>query len=136
MSEMALTADHLLIIGRGRLLADTSLADLIARHSAKRVDVRAADAARLAGNLRAHGGEVTVEPDGALQVIGLSSVRIGEVAGHDRVRDRGTGMTAAGSRQGTCTGGSARTPVRAVPSRPPMTLCRSNRDFRQGGTDP
>jgi ABC-2 type transport system ATP-binding protein len=80
MSEMALTADHLLIIGRGRLLADTPLTDLIARHSADRVDVRAADAPRLAGDLRAEGAEVAVEPDGTLQVTGLGSVRIGEVA--------------------------------------------------------
>ncbi|HEX4705115.1 MAG TPA: ATP-binding cassette domain-containing protein [Pseudonocardiaceae bacterium] len=80
MSEMALTADHLLIIGRGRLLADTSLADLIGRHSAERVDVRAADAPRLAGDLRAQGAGVSVEPDGTLQVTGMGAVRIGEVA--------------------------------------------------------
>jgi ABC-2 type transport system ATP-binding protein len=80
MSEMALTADHLLIIGRGRMLADTPLAELIARHSADRVDVRAADAPRMAGDLRANGAEVTVEPDDTLQVTGLGSVRIGEIA--------------------------------------------------------
>ena len=84
MSEMALTADHLLIIGRGRLLADTPLADLIARHSAERVDVRAADGPRLAGDLRRAGAEVTVEPDGTLPVTGLGSVRIGEVAAAHR----------------------------------------------------
>ncbi|HJP77960.1 MAG TPA: ATP-binding cassette domain-containing protein [Pseudonocardiaceae bacterium] len=80
MSEMALTADHLLIIGRGRILADTPLNELIKRHSGERVDVRAVDAPRLAGDLRAHGAEVTVEPGGTLQVTGLNSVRIGEVA--------------------------------------------------------
>jgi ABC-2 type transport system ATP-binding protein len=84
MSEMALTADHLLIIGRGRILADTPLNELITRHSGERVDVRAADAPRLAGDLRAHGAEVTVEPDGTLQVTGLNSVRIGEVAAERR----------------------------------------------------
>ena len=42
--------------------------------------MRAADAPRLAGDLRAHGAEVTVEPDGTLQVTDLSAVRIGEVA--------------------------------------------------------
>jgi ABC-2 type transport system ATP-binding protein len=77
---MALTADHLLIIGRGRLLADTPLGELITRHSADRVAVRAADTPRLAGDLRAHGATVSGEPDGSLQVTGLGSVRIGEVA--------------------------------------------------------
>ena len=43
MSEMALTADHLLVIGRGRLLADMPLSELIAQNSAERVEVRAAD---------------------------------------------------------------------------------------------
>ena len=84
MSEMALTADHLLIIGRGRLLADTPLGELIARHSAERVDVRAADGPRLAGDLRDAGAEVTVEPDGTLRVTGLGSARIGEVAAAHR----------------------------------------------------
>jgi ABC-2 type transport system ATP-binding protein len=80
MSEMALTADHLLVIGRGRLLADTPLADFIARHSPERVDVRAADPTRLASDLRTAGAEVAVEPDGTLSVSGVGSVRIGELA--------------------------------------------------------
>jgi ABC-2 type transport system ATP-binding protein len=80
MSEMALTADHLLVIGRGRLLADTPASELIARHSDARVVVRAADAARLSGDVRAAGGQVTLEPDGSLRVDGLDSVRIGEIA--------------------------------------------------------
>ena len=80
MSEMALTADHLLVIGRGRLLADTPLAELIARHSAERVEVRASDPQRMAADLRAAGAEVTVEPDGRLGVAGLDSVQIGELA--------------------------------------------------------
>jgi ABC-2 type transport system ATP-binding protein len=80
MSEMALTADHLLVIGRGRLLADTPLTELIARHSDARVLVRAADPSRLSGDLRAAGAQVTLQPDGALGVDGLDSVRIGEIA--------------------------------------------------------
>src|SRR6185437_16038445 len=43
MSEMALTADHLLVIGRGRMLADMPLSELIARNSGERVEVRSAD---------------------------------------------------------------------------------------------
>ena len=80
MSEMALTADHLLVIGRGRLLADTPLSELIARHSTERVEVRAADPRRLTADLRAVGAKVTIEPDGTLAVSGLGSVGIGELA--------------------------------------------------------
>ena len=80
MSEMALTAGHLLVIGRGRLLADTPLSELIARNSTERVDVRAADSARMASDLRTAGAQVTVEPDGTLAVLGLGAVRIGELA--------------------------------------------------------
>ena len=80
MSEMALTADHLLVIGRGRLLADTPARELIARHSDARVMVRAAETSRLSDDLRAAGGQITLEPDGGLRVDGLGSVRIGEIA--------------------------------------------------------
>jgi ABC-2 type transport system ATP-binding protein len=80
MSEMALTADQLLVIGRGRIIADTPLPELVARHSGARVDVRAADPPRLAADLRAAGAEVTAEPDGTLGVTGLGSRPIGELA--------------------------------------------------------
>ncbi|MEV0975191.1 ABC transporter ATP-binding protein [Microtetraspora glauca] len=80
MSEMALTADRLLIIGEGRLLADSAMNELIARHSAGRVEVRAADPLRLADDLRARGGRVEAGADGMLLVMGLGSVRIGEAA--------------------------------------------------------
>ena len=80
MSEMALTADHLLVIGRGRLLADTPVAELIARHSAAQVEVRCADPERMAADLRAAGATVTRELGGMLGVLGLESKRIGELA--------------------------------------------------------
>src|SRR5499427_2288942 len=80
MSEMALTADHLLVIGKGRLLADMPLSELIARKSDERVEVRAADPGRLAADLRTVGAQVTIEPDGTLGVLGLGSKRIGELA--------------------------------------------------------
>jgi ABC-2 type transport system ATP-binding protein len=80
MSEMALTADHLLVIGKGRLLADTPLSELIARNSDERVEVRAADPQRLAAELRVVGAQVTREPDGTLSVLGLESKQIGELA--------------------------------------------------------
>jgi ABC-2 type transport system ATP-binding protein len=80
MSEMALTADHLLVIGRGRILADTPLSEMIARHSGERVEVRAADTQRMAADLRAAAAQVTLEPDGTLRVLGLASKQIGELA--------------------------------------------------------
>lgn len=43
MSEMALTADHLLVIGRGRMIADMPMSELMSRHSGDRVEVRSAD---------------------------------------------------------------------------------------------
>jgi ABC-2 type transport system ATP-binding protein len=80
MSEMALTADHLLVIGKGRLLADTPLSELISRHSDARVEVRAADPKRLAADLRGAGAQVTLEPEGTLGVLRLGSKQIGELA--------------------------------------------------------
>jgi ABC-2 type transport system ATP-binding protein len=80
MSEMALTADHLLVIGKGRLLADTPLSELLARNSDERVLVRAADPGRMAADLRVIGAQVTLEPDGTLSVLGLESRQIGELA--------------------------------------------------------
>jgi ABC-2 type transport system ATP-binding protein len=80
MSEMALTADHLLVIGRGRIIADMPLAELIDRNSGERVEVRAADPKRLAADLRAAGAQVTLEPNETLDVVGLGSRQIGELA--------------------------------------------------------
>jgi ABC-2 type transport system ATP-binding protein len=84
MSEMALTADHLLVLGRGRLLADMPISELIARHSGEHVQVRAADPLRLAADLRGAGAEVRLEPDGTLGVTGLASRQIGELAAERR----------------------------------------------------
>ena len=80
MSEMALTADHLLVIGRGRMIADMPLAELTARYSGDRVEVRSADPQWLAADLRGAGAQVTLEPDGTLGVVGLGSRKIGELA--------------------------------------------------------
>ncbi|MFF4494582.1 ABC transporter ATP-binding protein [Streptomyces sp. NPDC001272] len=85
MSEMALTADHLIVIGRGRLLADMSTQDFITRNSAGFARVRAADGdpedlRTLAAALTGAGGRVLQEPDGALRVTGLELPRISELA--------------------------------------------------------
>jgi ABC-2 type transport system ATP-binding protein len=81
MSEMAQTADHLVVIGRGRLLADVPTAELT---SARRdVLLRSPRAAELAGLITAEGGVVTPQDDGALVVTGLDAAAIGDLAaGH------------------------------------------------------
>ncbi len=80
MSEMAQTAEHIIVIGRGRLLADTPTEDLISSASAKVVAVRAPEASRLAGALA--GPDVTVisRSEDSLEVHGLSSAEIGTIA--------------------------------------------------------
>ncbi|GAA4602857.1 ABC transporter ATP-binding protein [Actinoallomurus liliacearum] len=85
MSEMALTAEHLIVIGRGRLIADTSVAEFIERASTGRVKVRSPQAARLRALLA--GPDVTVSntEEGTLLVSGLTSDQIGQIASDDGV---------------------------------------------------
>ncbi|URN14932.1 ATP-binding cassette domain-containing protein, partial [Streptomyces sudanensis] len=87
MSEMALTADHLIVIGRGRLLADMSVRDFIAANSAGFARVRTPatepeQRGKLVAALTGAGGFVLPEPDGALRVTGLPLPRISDLA-HD-----------------------------------------------------
>jgi ABC-2 type transport system ATP-binding protein len=80
MSETAVTADHLLIVGAGRLLADVGIEELIARAGANRCVVRSPDADRLHPALIAAGATVTrPEPD-SLVVEGLAAEEIGTAA--------------------------------------------------------
>ena len=80
MTEMALTADHLIVIGRGRLLADTPTDQLIASSARHDVLLRSPRAAELAGLLTARGATVSPQPDGALIVEGLDAPTIGDLA--------------------------------------------------------
>jgi ABC-2 type transport system ATP-binding protein len=83
MSEMAQTADHLVIIGRGRLLADLPTAKLLESSARRDVLLRSPRAAELAGLITAQGGTVTPQEDGALVVAGLDAAAIGDLAaGH------------------------------------------------------
>jgi ABC-2 type transport system ATP-binding protein len=79
MSEMALTADHLVVIGRGRLLADAPTAEVIRLSSGTHVRVRSPQATDLAGLITGQGGQVSTE-DSTLEVTGLTSEQIGELA--------------------------------------------------------
>ncbi|GAA4965254.1 ABC-2 type transport system ATP-binding protein [Nonomuraea thailandensis] len=79
MNELALTADHVLIIGRGRLIADTSM-DALAGCFQGDVLVRTPDPGRLTSVLRGHGAKVTDGDDGALSVRDLAAAEIGALA--------------------------------------------------------
>lgn len=80
MSEMALTATDLVVIGRGRLIAGTTVDDFIASNTEATVLVRSLGADRLADVLRAGGAGVRLREDGALLVTGIDAPRIGDVA--------------------------------------------------------
>jgi ABC-2 type transport system ATP-binding protein len=79
MSEMAITADRLVIIGRGRLIADTTVVELAERFE-RGVSVRTASAPELASAITSAGGTVETEPDGRLLLRGLDAIAIGQIA--------------------------------------------------------
>ncbi|GLZ37027.1 ABC transporter ATP-binding protein [Actinokineospora sp. NBRC 105648] len=80
MSEMALTAEHLVVIGRGRLLADTSMSEFISRNSRSFVRIRTPDAVRMRAVLSAAGIQVEPGPDHTLEVTGAKPAVIGNLA--------------------------------------------------------
>jgi ABC-2 type transport system ATP-binding protein len=80
MSEMALTADHLVVIGRGEVLADCSTSEFIAEHAASYVRVRSPQRGAVADLLRRQGLDVAAHDD-ELRVQGLDPAAIGELVG-------------------------------------------------------
>jgi len=80
MTEMSLTADHLLVIGRGRLIADSGVEEFTRANSRSAVLVRTAEAGPFARRLADAGGQVRTGPEGALTVSGLDSTEIGRLA--------------------------------------------------------
>ncbi len=82
MSEMALMADHLIVIGRGRILADCSMPDFMAEHAASYVRVRGPGLAELGRTLQRAGGDVVLGDD-ELRVTALSAPDVGEAAARD-----------------------------------------------------
>ncbi|HWF83009.1 MAG TPA: ATP-binding cassette domain-containing protein [Streptosporangiaceae bacterium] len=89
MNEMAVTADHLIVIGKGRLIADSSTAEVIARGTEKSVLVRTPDAGRLTELIVSDGGKIAsagpasaAGTDGAqlLTVTNMEARRVGELA--------------------------------------------------------
>ena len=81
MSEMAQTADHLVVIGRGRLIADTSVDDFVHRASSgAAVRVVSEQATALRDALARHDARVDSVERGVLEVHGLTGQQIGEIA--------------------------------------------------------
>ena len=85
MSEMENTADHLIVIGRGKLIADCSMAEFIAGSSGAAVRVRTPMADELVKAVTA-GGATTVTEDGAIEVRGMTAEAIGDVAFEQGIR--------------------------------------------------
>ena len=84
MSEMALTADHLLVIGKGRLIADTSVDEFVRSSSQQSVHVRSPQAAELAARCRQAGATVAgpdagTDPD-VIEITGMDSAEVGRLA--------------------------------------------------------
>lgn len=83
MSEMAQTADHIIVLGRGRVIADAPVAEIVASATGRRrVRVRTPQPERLMSAVTAEGATVAPDAEGLL-VAGLASDRIGELAARD-----------------------------------------------------
>jgi ABC-2 type transport system ATP-binding protein len=80
MSEMALTATHLIVVGRGRLIANTTVEEFIRQASGDLVHVRSPQAARLSETLARDGVTVTTTGLDTLDVNGLTAQQVGEAA--------------------------------------------------------
>jgi ABC-2 type transport system ATP-binding protein len=80
MSEMALTADEVVIIGKGRLIVQVSIDELLTQGSRQSVRVASPDIATLRGALESEGAATSVEDDGSLTVRGKDHKEIGELA--------------------------------------------------------
>jgi ABC-2 type transport system ATP-binding protein len=80
MSEMALTAEHLIVIGRGRLIADTSVEELVKQASGDIVRVRSPQAEQLRDQIVGSDIKVVSLERGLLEVQGLTAAQIGEAA--------------------------------------------------------
>jgi len=86
MSEMENTAEHLIVIGKGKLIADCTMNEFIAQSSGAAVRVRTPSPDQLALAVAAKGGAATADSDGALLVRGLTTDAIGDIAFEQGIR--------------------------------------------------
>jgi ABC-2 type transport system ATP-binding protein len=118
MNEMAVTADHLIVIGRGKLIADCSTEDFIERSTELMVIVRSPDVEGIAQAVDADGGKAALGQDGLLTVTNMEAPRVGELAAQ---------------------GGFVLhelTPKRGSLEQAFMELTRESVEYGGGGTDP
>jgi ABC-2 type transport system ATP-binding protein len=80
MSEMALTADHLIVIGRGKLIADMEVGEFVQQASGKVVRVRSPQADRLRQVVLGDGVSVSSRDREVLEITGLAAAQVGEAA--------------------------------------------------------
>jgi ABC-2 type transport system ATP-binding protein len=80
MSEMESTADHLIVIGRGKLIADCTMSDFIARSSGAEVRVKTPSPDELVLAVAAEGGKAEAAKDGTLTVTGMTADKVGDIA--------------------------------------------------------
>jgi len=85
MNEMALTAEHLIVIGRGRIIADNSIEEIIQGNAVTSVRVRATNQAELAQLLVTRGAKIEHLVDGALDITLMDSTAIGGVAAANNI---------------------------------------------------
>ena len=123
MNEMAVTADHLIVVGRGSLIADCSTEEFIERSTEEVVIVRGSDVEGIAAAVDREGGKAVVGDDGLLSVTNMEAARIGELAAaggfvlHELTPRRGSLEEAFMelTRDSVEYGGTAGAPAPAVP---------------------
>jgi ABC-2 type transport system ATP-binding protein len=119
MSEMENTADHLLVIGRGKLIADCTVGEFIARNSVQAVRVRTPQPETLVKVVTAAGGSAVAAADGdAIVVRGLYAEQVGDLAFDNAVRLHELA------------------PAQASLEEAFMELTSTSVEFRAGGPDP
>jgi ABC-2 type transport system ATP-binding protein len=86
MSEMENTADHLIVIGRGKLIADCTMKDFVARASGGAVRVRTPSADQLIRAVSATGAAAVAGDDGSVEVRGMTAEQVGDLAFSEGIR--------------------------------------------------
>ena len=100
MSEMELTADHLVVIGNGRILADVSMRQMLEASSRTHIEVVSPDAPRLLQMLTADPAvRATSAADGHLEILGTTAASIGDLAAEHRLRIHGLHTVSASLEQ-------------------------------------
>ena len=86
MSEMEHTADHLIVIGRGKLIADCTMREFIAGSSGASVRVRTPSADQFVRAITAKGATAATDEDGSIEVRGMTTEQLGDLAFSEGIR--------------------------------------------------